>query len=349
MALGIGNPLTNSEVFDVGFNEGVFVGYRGYERDSTPMQFPFGYGLSYTTFGYGDALAENRDGQVSVSFTLRNTGERTGAEVEQVYAGTLPTSVPTPPKQLAGWAKVELAPGESRRVTVPLACKSFSYWDPGANTDAGQSEGQANTTDPNGTDPVSQNTDGHWVTPSGRLTLRIGSSVQDIRLTAPVSLRGGTCAEGSDAAASPGDGGGSSGGGGGGSGSQGPPGPQGPAGPQGAAGPAGPQGPAGPPGPAGRVICRTTNAAQVLCTLLFPDGTWSTQPSAARTAKFSLIRGTRTYASGTRVLRAGKLTITLLARRTVRPGTYRLRITVGKSTRTVNVTVPKAVKTRSRV
>jgi hypothetical protein len=97
------------------------------------------------------------------------------------------------------------------------------------------------------------------------------------------------------------------------------------------------------------VFCRNTDAAQVLCTLLFPDGTWSTQPAAARTAKFSLIKGTRTYASGTRVLRAGRTTIRLRVRRTVRPGTYRLRITVGKTTRTVNVTVPKAVKTRTRV
>src|SRR4051794_30548394 len=196
--LGIQNPLLTSEVFDVPFREGVFVGYRGYERQGTPLQFPFGYGLSYTRFGYSDASAENRSGQASVSFTLTNTGERTGAEVAQVYAGTLPTAVSTPPKQLAGWAKVFLDPGESRRVTVPLACKSLAYWDPGANTDAGTSEGQANTADPDGTDPVSQNTDGHWVTPSGRVSLYVGSSVQDIRLNSTVSLRGGTCSEDSD-------------------------------------------------------------------------------------------------------------------------------------------------------
>jgi beta-glucosidase len=200
-ALGIHNPLTTSEIFDVPFNEGVFVGYRGYERQGTPLQFPFGYGLSYTSFRYRNATAENRDGQVSVSFTLRNTGKRTGAETAQVYAGTLPTSVPTPPKQLAGWAKVTLDPGERRRVTVQLACKSLSYWDPGANTDAGQSEGQAQASDSNSTDPVSQNTDGRWVTPSGRVPLYIGSSVQDIRLTSTVTLRGGTCDEGSDATA----------------------------------------------------------------------------------------------------------------------------------------------------
>ena len=113
---------------------------------------------------------ENRDGQVSVSFTLRNTGDRTGAEVAQVYAGTLPTSVPTPPKQLAGWAKVTWTRASAGASPCQLACKSLSYWDPGANTDAGQSEGQANAADPNSTDPASQNTDGHWVTPDGRVT-----------------------------------------------------------------------------------------------------------------------------------------------------------------------------------
>jgi Glycosyl hydrolase family 3 C-terminal domain/Fibronectin type III-like domain/Glycosyl hydrolase family 3 N terminal domain len=118
--LGINNPLLTSEDFDVEFNEGVFVGYRGYERAGTRLQFPFGYGLSYTQFQYRNPQAENRNGQVSVSFTLRNTGQRTGAEVAQVYAGTLPTNVATPSKQLAGWAKVTLNPGESRRVTVRL-------------------------------------------------------------------------------------------------------------------------------------------------------------------------------------------------------------------------------------
>ncbi|MBD0293325.1 MAG: glycoside hydrolase family 3 C-terminal domain-containing protein [Jiangellaceae bacterium] len=199
--LGIQNPILNSEVIDVPYNEGVFVGYRGYERAGTPLQFPFGHGLSYTQFRYRNAEAENRDGQVSVSFTVRNTGQRTGAEVAQVYAGTLPTSVATPPKQLAGWARVRLDPGESRRVTVQLACKSLSYWDSGANTDAGHSEGQAQAADPDSTDPPSQNTDGRWVTPSGRVTLHIGSSVQDIRLTDTVALRGGTCSENSDSAA----------------------------------------------------------------------------------------------------------------------------------------------------
>jgi beta-glucosidase len=197
-ALGIENPLLTSEDFDVEFNEGVFMGYRGYERAGTPLQFPFGHGLSYTRFAYRNVAAENRDGQVSVSFALRNTGDRTGAEVAQVYAGTLPTDVPTPPKQLAGWAKLTLDPGERRRVTVPLACKSLSHWEPGANTDAGQSEGQANTSDPTGTDPTSQNTDGRWATPAGRVTIHVGASVQDIRLTDTVNLRAGTCAEGSD-------------------------------------------------------------------------------------------------------------------------------------------------------
>jgi beta-glucosidase len=203
--LGVENPALTSLDYDVEFNEGVFVGYRGYERAGSRLQFPFGHGLSYTTFRYQNADAVSHNGQVSVSFTVRNTGRVSGAEVAQVYAGTLPTDVATPPKQLAGWSKIELAPKESRRVTVQVACKSLAYWDPGANTDAGHSEGQANNppnTAPGGPgDPVSANTDGRWVKPSGRVTLHIGSSLQDIRLTDTVALPAGTCGTGSDLSA----------------------------------------------------------------------------------------------------------------------------------------------------
>ncbi len=351
MGLGIQNPLLTSEVFDVPFNEGVFVGYRGYERAGTPMQFPFGYGLSYTKFAYGDPAAENRDGQVSVSFTLTNTGDRTGAEVAQVYAGTLPTGVPTPPKQLAGFAKVFLEPGESRRVTVPLACKSLSYWDPGANTDAGNSEGRAAAADPNSTDPVSQNTDGGWVTPNGRVALYVGSSVQDVRLNSAVSLRGGTCAQGSDAegSANTGGGGGDTGAGGGTQGPAGPAGPQGPAGQQGATGAQGPAGPQGPPGPAGKVVCRNTAAAEVLCSLLFPDGTWDSAPAAARTATLRLVKGSRTFARGKAVLSSGHMRVRLKDARTVKPGRYRLVIRVAGKTTTVKVDLRAALNPAARL
>ncbi|RKQ92990.1 beta-glucosidase [Solirubrobacter pauli] len=356
-ALGIQNPLLTSEVFDVPFTEGVFVGYRGYERDRTALQFPFGYGLSYTSFGYTDATASNQDGQVSVSFTLRNTGERSGAEIAQVYAGTLPTSVATPPKQLAGWTKVQLAPGESRTVTVPLACKSLAYWDPGANTDAGNSEGQAHATNPNGTDPPSTNTDGNWVTPNGRVTLYVASSVSDVRLTTTASLRGGTCSEGSDLAILGEDGGDDNGTGVGTTGAgvqntatavapQGTAGAPGSTGPQSQTGAVGPAGVQGPPGPAGRATCRPTGATRVLCTLLFADGSWSTAPASTRTATLRLLHRGRTVATGHAVLQAGKVNVRLKRTRAVRPGSYRLQITVAGKNRTVAATVARASRVR---
>jgi len=214
-----------------------------------------------------------------------------------------------------------------------VACKSLSYWAVGANTDAGASEGAANSADPEGTDPVSANTDGHWATPAGRVTLHVGSSVQDIRLADTVTLAAGTCNEASDVAGggSGGSGGGSGGSGGGsGGGAAGPPGPAGPAGPAGAQGPAGVP---GPPGPAAKVVCRTTTTAQVLCTLIFADGTWETATRAARTAQLRLVKGGRTFAKGKAVIKAGKMRVRLKSTRKVRPGRYQLRIRVrGKTT-----------------
>jgi beta-glucosidase len=107
--LGIRNPVFTSESLEVPFSEGVFVGYRGYEREGTRLQFPFGHGLSYTRFRYrgpSTRVRGRKAGDVRGRFTIRNVGRRTGREVAQVYVGPLPTSVPTPPKQLAGFVKV---------------------------------------------------------------------------------------------------------------------------------------------------------------------------------------------------------------------------------------------------
>jgi hypothetical protein len=187
---------------------------------------------------------------------------------------------------------------------------------PTIRTDIGQTEGHANATNPTGGDPVSTNTDGRWVTPNGRLTLHIGSSVQDIRLTDTVTLRGGTCRQASDAeGAGNSSGGGSAGGGGGGQ---------------------------GPAGPAGRVVCRNTTAAQVLCTLLFEDGTWETAPAAARTARLRLVKGGRTFASGRAALRSGRVRARLRSTRTARPGSYTLRLRVRGETMSVKVKLRSA-------
>jgi len=123
-------PAADSKV--VAYKEGVFVGYRGYERNHTKPLFPFGYGLSYTTFAYGNLAvtpAKTKDGRVRVAFDVTNTGSRAGSDVAQVYVGDTHAKVPRPPKELKGFAKVSLAAGETRHVTVDLDRRSFSYYD----------------------------------------------------------------------------------------------------------------------------------------------------------------------------------------------------------------------------
>ena len=117
---------------EVDYQEGIFMGYRGYEHNGTAPLFPFGHGLSYTTFEYGNLTVTpdtTGDGNVAVSFDLTNTGDRAGAEVAQVYVADTHSEVPRPPKELKGFAKVHLEPGETQRVTIGLDRRSFAYYD----------------------------------------------------------------------------------------------------------------------------------------------------------------------------------------------------------------------------
>jgi beta-glucosidase len=131
------NPVHDSYYPEPGtkrvvYKEGVFVGYRGYERNGTAPLFPFGHGLSYTTFQYGNLAVTpgtSKDGKVRLAFDVTNAGSRAGADVAQVYVADTHAKVPRPPKELKGFAKVSLAPGETRRVTVDLDQRSFSYFD----------------------------------------------------------------------------------------------------------------------------------------------------------------------------------------------------------------------------
>jgi beta-glucosidase len=165
--LGIENPWDTIDDLTVPFSEGVFMGYRGYdEKDLEPL-FPFGHGLSYTRFAYRKLQVRSSggaSGTVRVQFRLRNRGRRTGAEAVQVYVGKLPTSVPTPPRRLAGFTKVTLDPRESSRVRVTLDRRALSYYDETQNA---------------------------WVTPRGRVPIYVGSSSRDIRLTGTVNVGGG--------------------------------------------------------------------------------------------------------------------------------------------------------------
>jgi beta-glucosidase len=117
----------------VEYSEGIFVGYRGYEKAGNQPLFPFGYGLSYTTFAYSDLKISPASGKsgaaVAVSFKLKNTGAREGAEVAQVYVGDSHAPVPRPPKELKGFAKVSLRPGETKQISILLDRRAFSYYD----------------------------------------------------------------------------------------------------------------------------------------------------------------------------------------------------------------------------
>ncbi|MDP9160312.1 MAG: glycoside hydrolase family 3 C-terminal domain-containing protein [Acidobacteriota bacterium] len=117
----------------VKYSEGVFVGYRHFDRSTTKPMFAFGYGLSYTTFGYSNLSVTPGSGNLNqlakVSFDVMNTGDREGAEIVELYVGDSHASIPRPVKELKGFAKVNLKPGETKRVTLPLNRRAFSFYD----------------------------------------------------------------------------------------------------------------------------------------------------------------------------------------------------------------------------
>lgn len=141
------------------YREGVYVGYRYYETADVPVRFPFGYGLSYTTFAYSDLVADKD----MVSVTLTNTGAVDGAEVVQVYVGMKNGKVFRPAKELKGFQKVFLKAGESQKVTIRLDDKAFRYYNV---------------------------VTGSWEVESGTYTIMVGSNVKDIWQTAEVEIAG---------------------------------------------------------------------------------------------------------------------------------------------------------------
>ena len=143
----------------VQYREGLYVGYRYYQTAGVPVAFPFGYGLSYTSYAYSD-LKVTAD---SVTLTVTNTGARDGAEIVQVYIAKPGAEIFRPAQELKAFARVSLAAGESRTVTLPLDDKAFRYWN--TRTDC-------------------------WEVEGGRYEVRVGASSTDIRLTANVDIRG---------------------------------------------------------------------------------------------------------------------------------------------------------------
>ena len=169
-------PYTYEQVSYVDYAEGIYIGYKWYETADAEgywdaesnehgtgydavVQYPFGYGLSYTSFAYSELKADAR----SVTLTVTNTGSRAGAEIVQVYAAKPDAQIFRPAQELKAFTKVWLEAGESKTVTLPLDDKAFRYWN--TKTDS-------------------------WEVEGGTYELRVGASSADIRLTAAVEVNG---------------------------------------------------------------------------------------------------------------------------------------------------------------
>jgi beta-glucosidase len=113
--------------FEINYDEGLKVGYKWYDAEKKPVLFPFGFGLSYTTYTYSK-LSVAPGETTTVSFTLKNTGQRAGTEIAEIYA-SLSQDAGEPPKRLIGWTRIELAPGESKEISVPVSRDRFTIYD----------------------------------------------------------------------------------------------------------------------------------------------------------------------------------------------------------------------------
>ena len=143
----------------VEYREGPFIGYRYYDTTEVPVRFPFGFGLSYTIFAYSDMDA----GANEVQFTLTNTGHAAGSEIAQVYVSAVSSNLFRPARELKGFAKIHLDPGESKSITISLDDKAFRYF----NVETGKFEIE-----------------------DGQYLVQVGASIGDIRLSSPVNIKG---------------------------------------------------------------------------------------------------------------------------------------------------------------
>src|SRR5699024_843978 len=102
------------------YDEGIFVGYRYFDREGTEPRYPFGHGLSYTTFEYGEPTVERDGDHIELTVPVRNTGKRRGSEIVQVYVHEDDLALPRPDRELCGFTKLRLDPGERRHASVTL-------------------------------------------------------------------------------------------------------------------------------------------------------------------------------------------------------------------------------------
>ena len=143
----------------VEYREGLYIGYRYFTTAEKTVRFPFGYGMSYTTFAYSDMAADEQ----GVSLTVTNTGSVAGTEIVQLYVAKKNSELFRPAKELKGFARVTLAPGEKQRITIMLDDKAFRFWNVKAN---------------------------RWEIEGGEYELLVGASVEDIRLCEKISVHG---------------------------------------------------------------------------------------------------------------------------------------------------------------
>ena len=151
------NPYSRVE-----YREGIFMGYRGYEKSGVKPLFPFGFGLSYTTFEYSNINIVEDGKEFIVNFDVKNTGKVAAAEVAQVYVGDDECRLVRPAKELKGFEKVMLQPGESKKVSVRLDEEAFRFYDPVLRK---------------------------WVVEPGTFTVHVGASSADIRLKGQLEVK----------------------------------------------------------------------------------------------------------------------------------------------------------------
>jgi beta-glucosidase len=147
--------------FQINYDEGLKVGYKWYDAENKPVLFPFGFGLSYTTYSYSE-LKTTSDNGLTVTFNVKNTGHRAGEEIAQVYI-TLPASTREPPRRLVGWSKIALSPGEQKDVTVKVEPQMVSVFNPDKNL---------------------------WEVVPGEYKVWAGGSSHDLPLSATIALSG---------------------------------------------------------------------------------------------------------------------------------------------------------------
>jgi beta-glucosidase len=160
------NGERNHPVYDIEYKEGIFTGYRWYDQKEIGPLYPFGHGLSYSNFEYSNLQIDKevfkKDDVVIVSFSITNSGDVAGMETAQLYIQDLESSVPRPHKELKGFQKVKLEPGQSETVSIKVCKKAFSFWNPKT---------------------------GDWFAEKGNFKIVIGASSRDIRLEKVIELQ----------------------------------------------------------------------------------------------------------------------------------------------------------------